>query len=603
MPAKLNLNFKRLLNFTFILHVMFAGYVLWVTRYFEYRNMLYSGFLFYFDSSYAEFELWFPRHHILLFVTVWCIKIGIAVAGIAFTFLIYRNRQYIYQYTHYNFNKHFKPVVFSEGLILLSICLYCITVYLTLKNLTEVPHWQTVQIIIAQFFLFHLLAQAIAVIARNFNAVKSYLSRYLLEPGLPYNLSILRILFFSYLITIYNYKLTTVLPTVSLTHKVGLPYIGWLVEVIPVNASLYTYACYMGIFVCIMIALGMFTRVFLVTNALLCFYIIATPNFFGKLWHEQLIIWISWFFTFSRCYDVFSFDALRLKTAVEQRPEYTFPVRLFWLQLGIIYFCAGFYKLWESGFEWALGDSMINQVQLEWVQNYNRIPAFRIDQYPWLLNIGGLGAILFELCYPILVLRKTWRWLAVVGGLAMHNFIGVFMYISFFGTLQVFYIAFFNFNVFFRKKEAEGIPAQPFTSKPAFYFITAILSLNFLCGMLSIDTYPFSAYPKYAVLIPDSLKIIQFKKYPENDDAFAIGKDNGFSWESYGWLEYNMIRDFEAGNNVQQRLEDYWEIWSNHNPQLAAWDTVNAYLIIRPVAPEGRNKVHTITKMGTVVVP
>jgi hypothetical protein len=49
------------------------------------------------------------------------------------------------------------------------------------------------------------------------------------------------------------------------------------------------------------------------------------------------------------------------------RSAYSVPIRWIWVHMGIIYFFAGIFKLWNSGFDWALSASMINQIQTEWV--------------------------------------------------------------------------------------------------------------------------------------------------------------------------------------------------------------------------------------------
>ncbi len=63
---------------------------------------------------------------------------------------------------------------------------------------------------------------------------------------MPYNLALLRVIFFTYTISIYLKRYHSALPTVSLSNKVALPYIGWLIDIIPVNASIYTVFVWLG---------------------------------------------------------------------------------------------------------------------------------------------------------------------------------------------------------------------------------------------------------------------------------------------------------------------------------------------------------------------
>ncbi len=564
-----------------------------------YWGDLYDFVFFYFDSPYTDFKLWFPRFHFWVFAVVLILKTGFYFSVASGILFVIKKSITNTEWLSYNKSNGYTGFVISELAIIFSVLLFYLLLYFfSVQYAPHVLH-DKLQILIARGFLFHIAFQAIVVLSGNFRKVKGYLKKFFLLPQLPYNIALLRIIFFLYLALIYSGKYRSMLPTVSLKTKVALPYIGWLIEIIPVNASLYSAVVFAGIACCLFIALGFKTRFFLVINALCCFYIIAVPNFFGKLWHEQLVIWITWFFTFSKCYDVFSLDALLNKKAVVKSADYTFPVRFIWLQLGLIYFWAGFYKLWDCGFDWALSKSMINQVQLEWVQNYDKIPAIRIDKFPLLLYVGGLAVILFELGYVLLILKPRIRWIAAGAGLVMHNVIGYFMFIPFTHLLQAFYIFYVDFTRLLAPKNRAFETVKTY-SKPTFIFGITIISLNFLCGMFSVDSYPFSSYPKYAALIPDSVKIIQFEALlPDGKkiNVHELGRKNKFRWESYGWLEYNLIRDYENGADVSGRVNDYWEIWIKHNPELKQCVHVSAYIVERPLQPEEKNNVKILKKL------
>lgn len=564
----------------------------------EIWKILYDSFLFYFEASFSEFKLWYPNFGFWLFLLVVLFKFFISVALLFFSFKIIRK---IVQ----NFNNAIPITDFPFGSFIskqLQISSFLLVYYIGLYFLFRLyfnADFTEFQIGIARGFLLQLSFQILRNCSRYRYVLVNYLNRFFFEPQLPFSISVFRILFFSYLGYVYFISFS-MLPTVSLPTKVGLPLIGWLVDLVPVTPELYTNFIYAGITCCLFIVVGFKTRFFLILNSICVFYLLATPNFFGKLWHEQLVIWIAWFFMLSRCYDVFSIDSFLKKTPVVKSASYTFPIRFIWIQFGIIYFWAGFYKLWDAGFDWAFGSSMINQVQLEWVQAYDKVPEIRIDLAPIILHIGGLLAIIFELSYIVFVFRPKWRWVSFFGGLLMHNLIGYFMYISFLTLLQVFYVFFLDFNQFF-KKYKNVRTAELKGSNKAFYFGASILVINGFFGMFHIDSYPFSSYPSYSALIPDTLKIIEFRPNKINKTVHEIGQANYFRWEDYGWLEDNLIKDFEAGQNVQKRMEDYWAIWVNRNPQLKVCDTIHVYLMERPVAPEGKSKKVCSKKMGSII--
>ncbi|MEY3198821.1 MAG: Vitamin K-dependent gamma-carboxylase, partial [Bacteroidota bacterium] len=339
----------------------------------------------------------------------------------------------------------------------------------------------------------------------------------------------------------------------------------------------------------ILVIIGWRTSTFMFINAITIFYVMATPNFFGKLWHEQIIIWISWIMALSNASNVWSFDAILKGKITKLSGNNTWPIRLIWLHFGLIYFWAGFYKIWDAGFDWALSDSMINQVQLEWLQHYDKIPEVRIDLYPFLLHFGGLSVIIFELLFPFFILIKSWRWLAFFGGLLMHNLLGYFMYISFLHFLQVFYIYFVDFNWMIKNKGAE-IDSK-FTINKKVKLGILILVLNLFAGMFNVNSYPFSAYPKYSALIPNKIQFIRFNAKNNGVDTFFEAKKSGFRWEDYGWLEYEIINKYKEGKFINNDLKDYWSIWKSKINNLKNCENIAVELCERHIKPEGMKHI------------
>lgn len=561
-------------------------------------NYLNNSFLFYLDGTISNYKVWYPTYGFWFFLIVLLLKFFSAF--FLLYGLYYFSIQIKNQFIKFNPNTSlsFKRLLLKQIKILGYTLLYYIGLYFVFRLYFSYDFFNF-QILIARGFLFQLCFQIISNIVKYRLQLLGYLKKFLFEPQLPYSISILRILFFTYLAFIYFAQYIEI-SKVTLKTKVNLPLMSWLIDVLPVNAKIYTHFIIVGIVSCFFIVIGFKTRFFLLINAVCVFYIIATPNFFGKLWHNQIIIWIAWFLMFSKCYDVFSIDAIRKKTEIIKSANYTFPIRFVLIQFGIIYFWAGFYKLWDSGFDWTFGSSMINQVQLEWVQGYDKVPTIRIDNFPILLYLGGLLVIVFELAYILFIFIPKWRWISFFGGLTMHNMIGYFMYISFLPVLQVFYVFYIDFNPFFKKKIVD-INIKTNFSKLSFFTGCFILTVNMFFGMFSINSYPFSSYPSYSAIIPDTFKMIHFVPNHLKHSVHDIGKYNNFRWEDYGWLENNLIHDFEKGKPVQKRLEDYWDIWVKTNPQLKKCDSIQVYLIQRPVSPEGKDQIKIVKKMAIII--
>ena len=76
------------------------------------------------------------------------------------------------------------------------------------------------------------------------------------------------------------------------------------------------------------------------------------------------------------------------------------------LLLGAIYFFPGLHKLLTSGLDWALSDNLRFQLYWKWAQ-YGVVPRLRLDAYPWLLHVGGLFVLAFELSFAPLVLFRA----------------------------------------------------------------------------------------------------------------------------------------------------------------------------------------------------
>jgi len=175
---------------------------------------------------------------------------------------------------------------------------------------------------------------------------------------------------------------------------------------------------------------------------------------FGKINHYHHLIWFILIMAVSPCADVLSIDAVRKSWSRADRgvtdpPEaatvYALPLRFVWLLMGVIYFQAGFWKIWTSRGAWVWGDNPRNIMYNKWTELAGWTPLFRIDQHPLFLKISALSTVAFELSFLFLIFCGTVRWLAPAGGLAFHSATNLFMRISFW-NLQGCYVAFVDWS-------------------------------------------------------------------------------------------------------------------------------------------------------------
>jgi len=274
----------------------------------------------------------------------------------------------------------------------------------------------------------------------------------------PLNLAIFRVVLFAVLLgsfSIHNVQWFAALPA---DFQFPLPGLSFVLAYIPINETVAWYASVALTITCVLGLIGLFTRFSLVSSLLLSVYVLGIPQLFGKVDHYHHLIWFLFILAVSPCADVLSCDAVRKSwkradRGVTRPPEasiaYALPLRFVWLLMGVIYFSAGFWKVWTSGLAWAWSDNPRNLMYNKWAELSGWSPLFWIDQHPLLFKLSALFTLAFELSFIFLIFFATVRWLAPLGGLAFHNATNLFMRISFW-NLQSCYVAFVDWSRVFR---------------------------------------------------------------------------------------------------------------------------------------------------------
>ncbi len=604
------MNSKRQIDYLKIFKLLFA--VISSIFFFNLFFHHFGQFIFY--SPYEQFVKWYPNHYNEIYTSLQVLKV---ISAIAFAFLLWKFRAYFYElslavvalYTapklriqeagnyslqfSLNYKKHF--LITQISIFIAAIISY----FVVQKFYAEAEQFST-QLFISRAYILVAIATFLIFFYINLEFFSGKINQFLFSSVTPYNLAVYRILFF--LILVYYYLIYGFhhIQYVESKPREPLPFIGWLIDIIPITKDIYFYACVIGLISCVFLICGLFTRVFLIINAVIIFYVISVPNFYGKLWHSQLPIWISWFLLFAPVSDVFSLDRFffKRKEPLVKSPDYNFPIKIIWLQMGLIYFWAGFYKLIDCGFDWSLGPSMINQVRLEWFEHFDKIPFIRIDKFPALLHIGGLVAILFELVFLFLLFHKKLKHISIIGGLIMHNIIGVFMYISFV-LLQIQYIVFLNLEkilIWYKKRVPSfsyqsNIPAgNNSLNKKMVVTSCLIVGMNFIFGMAKISSFPFSVYPTYSENIPGHKEFLHYTVLDSGKqitNVWELGKNSDFRWEDFTRLEYAIIRKYYERKVADTlAISNQWKWWTNHFAELKGIDSIDVYIYKRSLNPD-----------------
>jgi hypothetical protein len=252
---------------------------------------------------------------------------------------------------------------------------------------------------------------------------------------------------------------------------------------------------------------------------------------------------------------------------------------------------------------------MINQVRIEWFENYWTVSDWRLDKIPWLLKLGGLVVIYFELAFVFLLLFKKLRWLAIFGGLAMHNVIGKLMFISFSQDLQAFYTAFIPWGRFLKRSpdhalervEHSGLPISSLTVA----LPLALLGMNTIYGIFNISSYPFSVYPVYAEIIPSHVRSFEYRLRDrgfEHIDVWEKAKDNHYNWERFARTEYHTIRNWQSGlgkDSAQVRI--LWKRLALEVPEVSQADSIDVFIVERSLDPDSAHMVVSETYIMSIV--
>jgi hypothetical protein len=168
--------------------------------------------------------------------------------------------------------------------------------------------------------------------------------------------------------------------------------LGWFVNLVPINPSLARAAQIVTAFSALCALVGVIARPALVVLTLSGFYLFSIAQLTGFVWHDMHLLWFVALLAASPCDDVLAFDARR--NIDEEGVEYARPLACFRLLLSAIYFFPGLHKLLESGLAWAFSDNLRNQLYYKWAQ-HGVVPSFRVDEYPWLLQLGGVFVLAY----------------------------------------------------------------------------------------------------------------------------------------------------------------------------------------------------------------
>ncbi len=317
---------------------------------------------------------------------------------------------------------------------------------------SDIFFWE--QRILSRRLLLVMGLHLAAIVGFNRQVWTYHWKQFFFAAASPYNLALVRILFFATMLVDFVFVAPIdwqPLAGLPATARQPLPFVGWMIEAIPISPSLYATATVLAIAFGMLAVLGIFTRPAMIAMIPLVFYLYGVPQFFGKMSHYQFFLWITVILAFSPCFEVWSIESILkrvrgMRTARQAHFHYALALRWLMLSMAGIYFFSGFRKLYEAGLFWSVSDNPVNLLRTEWLEQFRDVPVLRVDHWPILCSVAASGVILFELSYPFLLLGRRGRLFLALDAILFHNLNGYFLKIDFV-YLKTAHLSYLNWGV------------------------------------------------------------------------------------------------------------------------------------------------------------
>lgn len=180
-------------------------------------------------------------------------------------------------------------------------------------------------------------------------------------------------------------------------------------------------------------ALGLFTRFSTAGAFVLGTYLIAIPESFGKIHHaDAILVWAMAALALSRSGDGWSLDALIRAARRPVEPlrvpagEYTWPIRMMWVVMSVIFFSAGVSKLRHGGLGFVTSDALATHfIHANYGLGRPAGPPLTewglwLARRPSICRAMAAVSLLFELTLPLALFSRRARRIVVPGVVALQ---------------------------------------------------------------------------------------------------------------------------------------------------------------------------------------
>lgn len=420
----------------------------------------------------------------------------------------------------------------------------------------------------------------------------------LFSPADPINLAVFRVTVFALLAILFCRIDFPDLVATAPALRVAPPGYGPFFHFIPWGAGFVFSMRVLGVAACLCAVAGLATRPAALLGCLSALYLLGLPQFFGKISHPtHALAWFAALLAASPCGDALSVDAWLAARRGRRRASgpavaYGFPLRCAWLLIGVAYWFPGLAKL-RAGPEWIFSENLKLLMYSFWAAR-DFVPLIRIDRYPLLYQGAAATTVAVELGFlPALFLPRL-RPLAIAAGMFFHLMVAEYLRI-FFTPLMACYVVFVDWAALWKSLGARRLPSHLFLvdqpvpgpvrigdarlGGPA--AVAALLLVgNVYCGARSIDSWPFSAFPRFdAVAREDQLRSLEIviRKADGNIVRIDLTRNDPA-------LVHLLSVPASGRGDVLTTLEPYLRARG-----YAAGDTLQLYDVTRSTIPEERN--------------
>jgi len=278
-------------------------------------------------------------------------------------------------------------------------------------------------------------------------------NRFWFEPSRPTDLGVCRLLFFAGLFFFYLPVNFAAWGGVSRAFWMPLPIFARL-HLGPAPSAILEWLAIAWHIALALSAIGLFTRVSMAVAAALGFYLLGLPHNFGHVYHfDALLVLALVTLACSRAGDAWSVDALMTRRPARPSAEYTWPIRMVWTLMALVFLAAGIAKLRHGGTAWIASANMSFILLRSAYHTSDADPittlGLWVASHAWLSRALAAATLVVELGFITSLISGRARRVFVPAGMALLVGIRIMMGPTFGGFLLA--------NVFWVPWQAIGL--------------------------------------------------------------------------------------------------------------------------------------------------